>query len=54
MFIFCFCCAKFKLQAREKITEAASEEARLFAPFEQVDCCHVACFVAFKCVMHYN
>jgi hypothetical protein len=38
MFIFCFCCAKLKLQAKEKITEAAAEEARLFAPFEQVDC----------------
>jgi hypothetical protein len=50
MFIFCFCCEKLKLQAKEKITEAAAEEARLFAPFEQVDS-HVACVIAFKCVM---
>jgi hypothetical protein len=53
MFLFCFCCAKLKLQAKEKITEAASEEARLFAPFEQVDR-HVACFNAVKCLMLYK
>jgi hypothetical protein len=53
MCLFCFCYAKLKLQAKEKITEAATEEARLFAPFEQVDC-HVACFNAFKCWMHYT
>jgi len=53
MFLFCFCCAKLKLQAKEKITEAAADEARLFAPFEQVDC-RVACFIAFKCLVHYK
>jgi hypothetical protein len=37
MFLFCSCCTKLKLQAKEKITEAATEEARLFAPLEQVD-----------------
>lgn len=37
MFLFCFCCTKLKLHAKEKITEAATDEARLFAPLEQVD-----------------
>jgi hypothetical protein len=43
MFLFSSCCTKLKLQAKEKITEAATEESRLFAPLEQVDQ-HVACF----------
>jgi hypothetical protein len=33
---FHLCCTKLKLHAKEKITEAATDEARLFAPLEQV------------------
>jgi hypothetical protein len=49
MFLFCLCCTKLKLHAKEKITEAATDEARLFAPLEQVDL-----YYAFTCLHPWN
>ena len=40
LFMCCVSVTKLKLQAKEKITEAATEEARLFAPLEQVQHVH--------------